>query len=205
MDIEQRFASDLARLAATRDSNSSARATLAILRRGLGKAPGDAPEMYRYVQPRIAAVPERDEDRFYLVASLFAAHQISWPAPEAESNAGPARRVDIGTSLRQFVVRKPDAAEGTERRFSALLQCDRTELPEHLRHAVSLLKSEEIPVQWAQLLRDIARWHYDGKPAQRQWARSYWNSTPQNATDTDETTTTAITANTGDDSDEKGA
>ena len=171
MSSEQRFVNSLVRLARTRDEDPSARATLAMLRRGLGKEPGDAPEMYRFVQPRLAAVEEWDERRYYLVASLFAAHQINWP----ESNTIDPRRANIGASFRRLIKAKPETSNSTQRRFEALLECDREELPSHLRHAVSLLKSGEIWIHWEQLLRDIARWDREGKPVQRQWARAFWS------------------------------
>lgn len=198
MDIEQRFADALKKLAERRDADSSARATLAALRRGLGKQPGDAPEMYRFVQPRIGVRSPSDENRFYLVASLFAAHQIS----PGEQDADIPRRANIGASLRQFAGAKPEAVESTERRFSALLQCDEEELADHLRHAVSLLKSEEIPVHWAQLLRDIARWDNPRKYAQRDWARAYWMSKQDDENDPKESETTAEMGN---DPNEEGA
>lgn len=182
MDSEQRFVNDLLRLARTKDEDPKARATLAMLRRGLGKEPGDAPEMYRFVQPRLAAVAEWDEWRYYLVASLFAAHQINW----SETDTTPARRANIGASSRRLINAKPETSDSTQRRFEALLECDREELPIHLRHAVSLLKSGEIPIHWEQLLHDIYRWHWQGKPVQRDWARAFWGSTSREEVGTDE-------------------
>ncbi len=172
MSTEQRFVNYLVRLAHTRDSDPAARATLAMLRRGLGKEPGEAPEMYRYVQPRLAAVAEWDEGRYYLVASLFAAHQVNWP----ETDTPDPRRLNIGASFRQFINAKPESSDSTQRRFEALLECDREELPIHLRHAVSLLKSDEVPIHWEQLLWDIALWNREGKPVQRRWARAFWDT-----------------------------
>jgi len=181
MSTEQRFVNYLVRLAHTRDSDPTARATLAMLRRGLGKEPGEAPEMYRYVQPRLAAVAEWDEGRYYLVASLFAAHQVNWH----ETDTPDPRRLNIGASFRQFINAKPESSDSTQRRFEALLECDREELPIHLRHAVSLLKSGDTWIHWEQLLRDIAQWNCEGKPVQRRWARAYWNGQSPDETDAD--------------------
>lgn len=63
---------------------------------------------------------------------------------------------------------------GVERRFVALLNCHRDDLPAHLRHAVGLLKSKEIPVDWAELLHDILRWDSESRSVQRAWARAFW-------------------------------
>src|SRR5438094_304340 len=55
------------------------RAALAVLRRGLGRPPGAAPEMFRYVRELARVAPERENDAF-LVASLFGWHPRAWTA-----------------------------------------------------------------------------------------------------------------------------
>src|ERR1035437_1147702 len=85
---EQNFAGYLARLAERDD-----RGALAALRRGLGKEPGEAPEMFPYVVPwlpRQASIWA--EQAYYLVASLFGLHSKPW-------NRGPDARSDLGASL----------------------------------------------------------------------------------------------------------
>lgn len=201
MSIEQEFIKKLEGLARRKDEDPQARATLAKLRRGLGKTPGDTPEMYPFVQPLIWGIGKDDEDRFYLVAALFASHQISWSASDETSSY----YRNMGESLRRFTGAKREAAKSTERRFAALLQCDRNTLPNHLHHAVALLKTAELPIDWGQLLWDIARWEEDEtkgkkltpiqrdwererKPAQRSWARAFWQDaidTEQNDPDAD--------------------
>ena len=67
--------------------------------------------------------------------------------------------------------------ELAEKRFVALLNCHQEDLPDHLRHAVSLLRSKEIPIDWARLLRDLRWWHREDKRVQRDWARAFWGRT----------------------------
>jgi CRISPR system Cascade subunit CasB len=55
-----------------------------------------------------------------------------------------------------------------------LLNSHVDELSRHLRHAVGLLKSREVPVDWVQLLHDIPRWDYPSRRVQRDWARAFW-------------------------------
>src|SRR5690242_10106207 len=56
---------------------------LAALRRGLGKSPGTVAEMYPYVVQYLPQqASRRVEDAYFLIASLFAWHQVDWTAGE---------------------------------------------------------------------------------------------------------------------------
>ena len=143
--------------------NRNGRAALAALRRGLGRQPGEAPEMYPYVVPWTSHLSGWREAVYYLVASLFAAHPVSWHG-EGASN--------FGASMAR--VRPQGGGDSTERRFVALLNSRRDDLPEHLRHAVSLCASKEVPVNWARLLRDLPNWDDESRRVQLNWAREFW-------------------------------
>jgi CRISPR system Cascade subunit CasB len=47
-------------------------------------------------------------------------------------------------------------------------------VPEHLRQILSLLKSKDVPINWAQLLSDIRHWERDDRIVQKAWARAFW-------------------------------
>jgi CRISPR system Cascade subunit CasB len=170
MSTEQRFVNYLVRLAHA-NNDPAARATLAMLRRGLGKEPGEAPEMYRYVQPRLAAVAEWDEGRYYLVASLFAAHQVNWP----ETDTPDPRRLNIGASFRQFINAKPESSDSTQRRFEALLECDREEC-----RSTCAMPSASSNLTRFQFIGSscsgILPYGIERKPVQRRWARAFWDT-----------------------------
>jgi len=154
-------------------ANSQDRAALAALRRGLGKAPGTVAEMHRHVVPWLpASAPEWQQDAYYVVAALFAWHQGSWHRED-----GAARATNLGASFARLA--SSVESESVESRFVALLNCHRDDLPTHLRHAVGLLKSEEIPVDWSQLLSDVQSWGLESRPVQRGWARAYWGGHPE--------------------------
>lgn len=141
------------------------RAALAALRRGLGKTPGTAPEMYPFVAPYLD--PNEDarwEEACYLIAALFASHP---------SGDHPAH--NFGASF----ARLSQEGGGPERRFTALLASHRENLPHRLRQAVALLKAHDVPVDWYQLLRDVGRWNDDQRPVQRAWARAFWREPPE--------------------------
>ncbi len=144
------------------------RAALAALRRCLGKSPGEAAEAHRYV---LRFNPEPwNEWAYYLVAGLFALHPESWPQKESKS-----RLTNLGASF-AWMKTKADNDSSIERRFVALLDSHADDLSEHLRHAISLLKSKEIPVDWLQLLRDLRSWNHEDRFVQRNWARAFWGT-----------------------------
>jgi CRISPR system Cascade subunit CasB len=159
---EKAFVARLEKLAAEGD-----RGALAALRRGLGKPPGTTPEMYPFMERWLPQDSEAwRDDGFYTVAALFAFHQGSWrSAPERQPT-------NMGASFARLAMTTD--SESIEKRFVALLNCHREDLHVHLRHAVGLLKSKEVPVDWAQLLADVRAWSWEKRPVQRAWAKAFW-------------------------------
>lgn len=177
-DLERQFIAFLAGLAGKtntgeeRDGKQKNLAALAALRRGLGKRPGEAAEMFPYVVPFLGdRLSQRRQDDYFLVASLFAAHQLLW-SPSADSR----EQTNLGASFRwlSHVVE----SGSIEQRFVALLNAARDDLPEHLRHAASLLKAHDIPIDWLKLLHDLRGWDWESHSIQRDWAYAYWRSAP---------------------------
>ncbi len=74
-------------------------------------------------------------------------------------------------------LRRPDVDDiAIERRFNVLLAAHPDDLGVHLRQAVSLLRSKEVPINWLQLFWDIQRWNHPVERARvrRRWARAFW-------------------------------
>lgn len=150
------------------------RAGLAALRRGLGHEPGTVAEMYPYVEPFLTAdAPRARVAAFYLVASLFGLHPV-----HAEAPGGYAARHGFGATLRAIRLRpeSPEEDTGVAKRFTALLECDRSALSVHLRHMVTLLRSraEGAPIDYRQFWRDILAWDAPDRRVQRAWAAGFW-------------------------------
>ena len=146
------------------ESLAEDRAALAALRRGLGEAPGAAPEMYRYVVPRLPAnLPRWHEDQYYLVASLFGLHPLAGGSGNMGHHFAQAA-VDGGN----------EDAVAIERRFTILLNAHADDLPFLLRQAISYLQSKDIPVNYHQLLGDLRWWNSERRSVQRRWANAFW-------------------------------
>lgn len=162
MNLEERFIGYLESLVKKQD-----RGALAHLRRGLGKPPGVAPEMHRYVVPFLPPAPSRRlEEAYYLLAALFA----FWH--QGKDTVAPNPPPNLGASLAQMVT--SDNEDSLDRRVTTLLKSHPEDLPHHLRQTISLLKSKEVPVAWQQLLKDILNWDHPEGFVQRTWARAFW-------------------------------
>ncbi|MBP6929080.1 MAG: type I-E CRISPR-associated protein Cse2/CasB [Caldisericia bacterium] len=142
------------------------RAGLATLRKGLGKEPGTVTEMYKYVYSRIPGQTSPfDEKIYFLTASLFALWHQGKQKLEKDFEG------DFGKTFRQ--ISKNSESESIKERFTAIINSHFDDLPNHLRHAVSLAKSKDVAINWSFLLEDLKWWNNDDKRVQRKWMKSF--------------------------------
>lgn len=140
---------------------SEDRTTLAHLRRGVGKPPGSALEMYPYLVKFLS--PEEVwwiERCYFMVASLFAMYSVI------------EKGENMGKSMAK--VMKATKSGNIEQRFTALLTSHREDLHNHLRHNISLAASKNIGIDWLLLLKNIKHWNHPHQFVQRAWAYSFW-------------------------------
>lgn len=158
----ERIASGDEATAQSSHDQSSARAALAKLRRGLGQPPGTTQEMFPYVVPFLPNDTMRG-DTYFLIAALFAYH----PDPGGTGNMGS-----------HFANAREQESDSTaiERRFTALLAAHGEDLPYHLRQAIGFLRSRQtpVPVNWHKLFSDILNWSHPSGYVQKEWARAFW-------------------------------
>jgi CRISPR system Cascade subunit CasB len=136
------------------------RATLAELRRSLGKNPTVTLVRIGWL---FAGVPDFALDTAVLHAGLFAIDGDN----ASSNNFGKAFRVLLDST----------GSDSIEKRFVSLVETEREDLATPLRHAIKLLASKEIGLDWAQLFDDLLGWHYESRGVQRKWARSFWSET----------------------------
>jgi CRISPR system Cascade subunit CasB len=139
----------------------------ATLRRSLSFDPGAFPSAYPYVEPFLKGedAPWRRKVH-YLVAGLWAQHRGD-RATDGRS---------LGAACAAHAASKK-GSDSTERRFIALLDADRDQLPHRLRQMVALIKG--FPLDWDSLLRDLLGWTVPEKPVQNRWARDFYRNTTQ--------------------------
>ncbi|SFQ83060.1 CRISPR system Cascade subunit CasB [Halopseudomonas formosensis] len=155
----QRFLSHLQRLD---------REALAKLRHSLAFDPGTYSPAFPYVERFVSKeAHERDARRLalYAVAGLFARH------PRTGTQGFASAFAEL------FRHRK---SESLEKRFVALLAADAENIHDYLRQAVSLLAADEIPMNHATLLDDLALWMNPWADPDRldrlrqRWARDFY-------------------------------
>lgn len=144
----------------------------AVLRRSLAFEPGQYVPAYPYVElfMKNEENPWRRQ-MHYLVAGLWAGH---W----REGRTGQSIPIGKACAAYQMV----SGSTSTERRFIALLDADRDQLPHRLRQTIALLK--DYPIDFDHLLKGLLRWHDDQKSTQNAWARDFYrNMNPETETE----------------------
>lgn len=162
-DTKQDFIAHLERLR-ERD-----RGAVAVLRRSLGFPPGAYPPAYPHVERFAAERHANDSWRLalYVVAGLYASH------PKQASKT-------LATSLGELMRKRESGS--IEQRFIALLGADAENLPVYLRQVITLLAADDISLDYAALLKDLATWlnpkaDADWRDGIRQrWARDFYRA-----------------------------
>lgn len=155
---------------------AESRQALARLRRSFA-GPRQEAEAYDVVFAQDP--PQAEQHVWLLVAGLFALH----PQPRP---SGPPRR-SLGAAMHVLVQRR---GESVNRRFVQLLSVDRGGLPHYLRQAVQLLRTESVPLDYDQLLKDLVvllRDNQGDDTAYRirlGWARDFHRRPPTDRPDT---------------------
>ena len=143
---------------------SPRRAELAKLRRGIGRQPGDLPELWgAFLQGMPESFqgggngPSHEEWAVYLALTLYALHQQS-----NETTCVDQPGWTLGRAVRRLAEQQARASgqDWTEssvlRRFNALATAEEiTEISHHLRGMIQLLRNGDIPLDYPQLAADL--------------------------------------------------
>ncbi|MDD6203920.1 MAG: type I-E CRISPR-associated protein Cse2/CasB [Firmicutes bacterium] len=141
-------------------SDSAARASLARLRRGIGHTPGELPELWGEF---LLGMPEelmgsgtaisREEWAVYTALTLFALHQ---QGKDRRSEPMHAQNISLGAAANRLIKNESEDRERVARRFyAAATASDMQELAHHLRGLVTLLRAENIPMDYVRLAADL--------------------------------------------------
>ena len=167
------------------------KAALANLRRGVGHAPGDQPELWGiFLQdfpPELESqngIPTRAEWAVYLALTFYAMHQQGHSLPKDAMHQNDAR---FGQAVRKLVS-PGEAPEDCSvlRRFNALATASSMpECAQHLRGIIQLLRASGIPLDYIQLAEDLY-WLQNPVTAQRvrlRWGQDYYYTSKAAETD----------------------
>ena len=139
---------------------SVGKAMLANLRRGIGKTPGELPELWGAFLNEMpselygnSGMPSEGEWAVYIALTLFALHQ--------QGNAEPVHceKVSLGTAAARLMNEKTEEERGRIlRRFGPVVTAkSMQELSHHLRGLIQLCKAKGVRLDYVQLAGDIYR------------------------------------------------
>jgi CRISPR system Cascade subunit CasB len=149
-------------------------ADLAALRAGLGREPGEVPQMWPYYrtlseQGGVTAWMAAE----HLALSLFAVHQ--------QGRDQPAHRAGVGLGQAVLALRRSDrySPEAIDRRFAAAATAaSLPELAGHLRRLITQLRAAGSGhgLDYTQLMHDLRSWQQPSRIAavRRKWGSQYF-------------------------------
>lgn len=134
------------------------KAMLSNLRRGVGRIPGDMPELWgiflRDLPQELQSkngTPTQGEWAVYLALTLYALHQ------QGQSSNMNQKGMSLGTAVRRLANPNQDPEEcPSYRRFQTLLTATSIqEIAHYLRGMIQLLGKESIPLDYPQLAKQL--------------------------------------------------
>ena len=166
-EIEQFVYRKLRYLSAVSDQGDRA-GMLAVLRRGLGRKPGEIPELLGILlmdMPEdfisVNTEPTREEWACYTALTLYAMCQQGRD-PEKEDDK-PTEEADLGAAMAEYVRQSDDG--NAQKRMAKKLQVlaaskDMEEFSWYLRSIIKLLKSKNITVNFPKLAGDLYEYQF---------------------------------------------
>ncbi len=176
--IQQYVRRKIARIAS---DEKSAKATLARLRRGIGKEPGELPELWPIIFEDLPHELESDtghatraEWAVYSSLTLYALHQQGHDTADESMNR---EGKFLGIALCELAGGDDDAKDRIKRRFDAMATAgDMPGTVYHLRGLVQLLKASDIPLDYVALAADLYSLQFEeSAPAVKlKWGRDFY-------------------------------
>lgn len=160
--------------------NSGGKATLARLRRGIGKTPGEIPELWGIFLNELPArltsnngIPTSAEWAVYISMTLFAMHQ------QGSSDSVHAEGISFGKAVAGLMDENTDEERGRiMRRFAPIITAkDMPEFSHHMRCMIQLFKAnEKIHLDYVKLAEDIYDFQYEEsrKKVQLRWGQDFY-------------------------------
>lgn len=140
------------------------RAALAELRRGVGKKPGDVPQLWGYFLQDMPEEffgdkePSKAEWAVYTSLTLFALHQ---QGKDPKSDTMNREGYSFGTAVNKLVHNEDERERVARRFYAAATASSMDELSHHMRGIIQLLRGEGIPLDYPMLAADLYRYQFN--------------------------------------------
>lgn len=168
------------------------RAMMAKLRRGIGKQPGELPELFEILLGDMPDElygkgddPSYSEWAIYTALTLFALHQQGKEHPMSVGGkpdnkyAGNSLGAAVGYLVKQDREREP----AIKRRFDAVATSNEfTELAHHARSLIQLLKAGDVSLDYPHFAEDLFWYQFDEKrnKVRLHWGEDYYRIVQSN-------------------------
>jgi len=167
-------------------NEAESRATLARLRRGIGKMPGDLPDLWEVTLDGLpenfyskTGQPSLQEWAVYSALTLFALHQ---QGKDMGTQLMHKEGVSIGAAMSQLVGNDDDR-ERIKRRLDTLVTSTTPqELANHLRGIIQLLKASDKPLDYGMLAKDLFTLQLPGREGEvhLRWGQDFYRMNDMN-------------------------
>lgn len=169
------------------------RAMLAKLRRGIGKQPGELPELFEIL---LGDMPEELYGKgngpsyavwaIYTTLTLFALHQQGKDHPMSADGKteNKSRGNSLGTAVGYLVKQDRDREPAIKRRFDAMVTAnDFTEFAHHARGMIQLLRAGDIALDYRRFAEELFWYQFDEKRnhIRLRWGEDYYRIVQPNA------------------------
>ena len=161
---------------------SSFRSILAHLRRGVGRTPGEMPQLWGFFLNELpeewmgSREPSRAEWAIYTALTLFALHQQG-KDPETEWMSQP--KATLGKCVAGLIGSAEEEGRVARRFHTLATSSGMGELSHHMRGMVQLLRSKNIPLDYPALAEDLYWYQYPEYQAQvrLRWGQDFYRRT----------------------------
>ncbi len=163
-------------------NTSGGRAMLANLRRGIGKTPGEMPELWGIVLGGLNeslygknGEPSPAEWAVYLSLTMFALHQ------QGSADSVQQDHISLGNAAARLIDKSKNEDEERNRimqRFGPVITAsDMQELSHHLRGMIQIFKANNVPLDYVQLAGDLLDFQYEDsrRRVQLRWGEDFYN------------------------------
>lgn len=193
-EVKQQTAARLNRIMSMSNVHEQ-RALLAKLRRGVGRKPGDMPELWAILldglpesmQSKQIAEPSREEWAVYTALTVYALHQ---QGHEVKVEPMHHEGCSLGTAAKQLAERLPgdsqDNLERVARRFNLVATAaSMEEMVHYLRAFVQLLRANGVALDYVMLADDLYRYQFDdlAPNVRLRWGEDYYAGSTENKED----------------------
>lgn len=146
-------------LSLTGRSQPEIRASLANLRRGVGRKPGELPQLYgEFLEGMPETMysngnePSYAEWAVYMAVTLYALHQQSKDIHENNMNR---EKISLGEAASKLAADKDDRERIWRRFYVVAASEDMQEMSYHLRGMIQLLRDKDITLDYPRLAKDL--------------------------------------------------